>query len=240
MHRGSSLVFAGATWLLACTAETTPEPTSASTPAPLAQREPAPPEPAPPEPAPPEPAPPAPALAELAPLPEHPGLALGPALVASEAQRREALLRLLSSGDAAQLPLVATDPQRTFDPELVDELAPAPIVTRHVPVPQVELRKPTVGPSYSPDIVRRIVRAHQGELLACYLEVLEDVPQTKGKLSLRWTITAEGTTDGVEIASGNLDAEVAECVKQAVAGWAFPKPTHGALDVTYPLEFTTK
>lgn len=190
-------------------------------------------------PAPPQPQPdPPPVFAELAPLPDHPGLALGPALTASDAQRREALLALLSDGSAAGLPVVATEPGRAFDNALVDELAPPPIVTRHVPVPTVTLRTPTVGPAYSSELVRRIVRAHINELRACYLDELEVAPQSAGKLVLRWTITEAGGTADVGIASGNLGADVASCVITAIETWKFPKPTHGALQVRYPLEFT--
>lgn len=185
----------------------------------------------------PEPDPP-PVFAELAPLPDHPGLTLGPALTASDAQRREALLMLLSDGSAAQLPVVATEPGRAFDDALVDELAPPPIVTRHVPIPSVTLRTPTVGPSYSAELVRRIVRAHINELRACYLDELEVAPQSTGKLVLRWTITEAGGTEKVSIASGDLGVDVASCVITAIETWKFPKPTHGALEVRYPLEFT--
>ncbi len=221
---------------LACCGSPTP-----SEPSPEPERsepKPAPSEPSEPSPEP-EPVDPAPRAADLGELAGHPGLAIGPAVQASEQQRVTAALALLTDGStASQLPQLATDLDKKFDAGLVESMNPKPVRGTRELQQKVEMNKPTVGPGLAKDIVRRIARAHINELRWCYLSDFAQDPNLSGKIVLTWTIGADGRVSQAKIASDTVGDSVAECSTKAVSRWVFPKPrAGGTVDVTYPFAF---
>jgi TonB family protein len=73
---------------------------------------------------------------------------------------------------------------------------------------------------------------------ACYERALKRNPNLSGKVVVRWTITAAGTVNGVDIDQDTLgDSEVTNCIKGLVARWRFPTPQGGSVEVSFPFVF---
>lgn len=90
------------------------------------------------------------------------------------------------------------------------------------------------------DIIRRIVRAHIGDIRACYNDGLAVDPLLAGRVSINFVITGDGTVSSAVVADDSLpDPAVGRCIAGAVATWAFPKPRGGGnVVVTYPFNLT--
>src|SRR5262245_17295068 len=79
--------------------------------------------------------------------------------------------------------------------------------------------------------VQQEVRLQLAAVKRCYERSLQHNPNLSGKIVLRWTITAAGSVERVEVQSNTVRApEVASCIKGLVAGWRFPARPGGPLD----------
>lgn len=103
-------------------------------------------------------------------------------------------------------------------------------------VPRVRQAKAQVTGSLDKDIIRRIVRAHINEVRGCYNEGLSRDPAMAGKLSVKFTIGADGKVIKVEITGDTLgDDKVGTCLEKAIKRWKFPQPAGGGVvEVSYP------
>ena len=90
--------------------------------------------------------------------------------------------------------------------------------------------------SLDKDLIRRIVRAHIGEIRHCYNEGLQRDPKLAGKVIVEFTIAATGKVSHSEVATSTVpDDAVGTCIAAAAGRWLFPKPEGGApVQVTYP------
>ncbi len=86
--------------------------------------------------------------------------------------------------------------------------------------------------------LRKVIQAHQKEILACYQGRLDQDPKLAGKVVMRWAITAAGGVENVEVADGTTleDHALHECMRARLATWRFPAPGERAV-VTYPWIF---
>jgi outer membrane biosynthesis protein TonB len=97
------------------------------------------------------------------------------------------------------------------------------------PAPKAEVRG-----SLDKDIIRRIVRAHIGEVRYCYNEGLAHDPELSGRVSVEFVIGAEGKVIR-STAESDMEGEVPECIANAVGRWLFPRPADGKdVAVSYP------
>ncbi len=91
------------------------------------------------------------------------------------------------------------------------------------------------------DAIRKVVRAHIGEVRTCYDEGLQRDPTLAGRLVVAFEITPQGATAGAKIAESTLaDPQVGACIAAAVGRWAFPAPQGGSVSVSYPFVFTVE
>ncbi len=125
---------------------------------------------------------------------------------------------------ASALLLVACGPK--------SQVEPAPIEEPAASIPSIVIEEPTVGPSYSRDLVRRVVRTHFDEIEACL--ATQSDPKLAGKVVIAWTIELDGKPSKARVTETTVGDEVAGCIRDAITTWEFPKPTHGALEITYP------
>jgi hypothetical protein len=90
-----------------------------------------------------------------------------------------------------------------------------------------------------PELVRRVVREHAGQVRYCYERVLSSTPGLVGRVSLQWTINAEGHVTASSIESTTMhNTEVEACLTQRVKTWTFPVPKGGGVVVVkYPFIF---
>jgi outer membrane biosynthesis protein TonB len=107
---------------------------------------------------------------------------------------------------------------------------------RHAPEVQVQApAEETVG--VDAQVLARTIRGHLAQVRACYERALRRRPDLRGKLLLRFTLTAAGTVSAVEIDEDSLhDGEVASCLRAAARGWRFP-PSPRTVDATFPFIF---
>ncbi len=97
----------------------------------------------------------------------------------------------------------------------------------------------TVEGDLDRDLIRRVVRAHIGDVRDCYNAGLVKNAELAGKISVRFTITAEGKATAASVAESSLaDAAVERCISGAVGGWIFPRPGEGEVAVVYPFELS--
>jgi hypothetical protein len=96
--------------------------------------------------------------------------------------------------------------------------------------------KADVGPGLSADLVRRIVKAHIGEVRYCYNEGLKEDPELGGRVVVDFTVGTKGRVTKTEVSSTGLeDSDVPACVAGAVGRWLFPRPADGQeVQITYP------
>ena len=94
----------------------------------------------------------------------------------------------------------------------------------------------TVKGALDKDIVRRVVRAHLGEVRSCYNDGLARDPTLTGTVAIQFTIGPEGSVPVAVVARDNLGMrDVGTCIARAVKRWRFPKPQGGGnVVVTYP------
>jgi len=98
--------------------------------------------------------------------------------------------------------------------------------------------------------IQQVVRAHRGQLRACYESALVGSPGLEGTLVFGWSITKAGTFgDGCVTSSAfksdflpqrtpQQDHELWSCVSAAIRGWRFPSPQGGEkIEVSYPFVF---
>lgn len=132
------------------------------------------------------------------------------------------------------------------EPEISTE-APPPVAA---PVPEAAAREPEPVPEADPepapevalhgslprDVIQRIVRAHIGEVRACYNIGLKADPQLEGRVAIEFLIAGDGRIASALVTESTLpDAAVPACIARAVADWIFPAPEGGGtVTVTYP------
>lgn len=109
-------------------------------------------------------------------------------------------------------------------------------------VPRVRHAKAQVTGSLDRDVIRRMVRAHNNSLRACYEPVLAVDPNASFKVSIGFVIDSEGRvtaelTWSKEPQSGAMK-DFDTCLSTALEQIRFPKPAGGGtVKVRYPLVF---
>jgi hypothetical protein len=169
---------------------------------------------------------------------------VGPSGAEGRADRRQAVIDLLTDGRSAEsLPLAATAPGEEFDAKLAEKLAPKVWVSDRPhsrSVPQIRQGKATVKGPLDKEIIRRIVRAHINEVRSCYNAGLSRNPKLAGRVTVDFQIVGSGTVASSSVSSTTLsDEAVGDCIAKAVKRWTFPKPRGGGVvDVSYPLDLS--
>lgn len=83
--------------------------------------------------------------------------------------------------------------------------------------------------------VRNVVRAHLGEVSACYDRRLLARPTLQGRLEVQFTISRAGHVTNASVASSTLHDEPTEhCILSALRSWQFPRSPGGVVLATYP------
>lgn len=85
--------------------------------------------------------------------------------------------------------------------------------------------------------IAAVVRRHFPEVRACYERGLVREAGLAGRLTLRWSIDADGVVRNVEVVGDELRAPaVTECMRRRPIHWRFPSAV-GPADVRYPFFF---
>lgn len=124
-----------------------------------------------------------------------------------------------------------------------------PLLDRHrtrwvLPLGLVACRpEPATSPTSPPATIdkasiRAVVRAHIGEVRACYNDGLAYAPDMTGRVTLRFELRPDGGVQRLVIQSSTLPSGtnfVARCIARRFRRWRFPThPGPGVIIVTYP------
>ncbi len=87
-----------------------------------------------------------------------------------------------------------------------------------------------------PDLIASIIKRYLPQIQHCYEQGLVKLPTLKGKVTVAFVITGQGTVSKPKIAESSLDHTGTEaCIIGKVKGWKFPKPKGGGtVGVKYP------
>jgi len=98
---------------------------------------------------------------------------------------------------------------------------------------------PVILGSLDPEIIRRIVREHAGQIRYCYESELTRTPGLYGKIVMKWVINGEGKVMQATTAETQMkNANVENCLASRIKTWVFPKPKGGGIViVNYPFVF---
>ncbi len=108
-------------------------------------------------------------------------------------------------------------------------------------VPRIRRAYANVKGGLGTIIIKRIVRAHIGEVRRCYNRGLLDDPTLAGRVEIQFTIDPRGRVPVAVVASTELaDKSVGMCIAKAVKRWKFPRGEGGGTAVvTYPFVLST-
>jgi hypothetical protein len=98
---------------------------------------------------------------------------------------------------------------------------------------------PVILGSLDPEIIRRIVREHAGQIKYCYEKELTRTPGIYGKIVMKWVINGEGKVTQSAVAETQMkNSNVEGCLATKIKTWVFPKPKGGGIVVVnYPFVF---
>jgi hypothetical protein len=101
---------------------------------------------------------------------------------------------------------------------------------------KVTTGKAKVTGALDKQIIRRIIRAHMGEVRHCYEQGLADDASLEGRVEIQFTIADTGKVPMAVVKRSTVsDESVGNCIAKAVKRWTFPKPTGGGMVVVrYP------
>jgi hypothetical protein len=107
--------------------------------------------------------------------------------------------------------------------------------------PQIRSGAAMVKGSLSKEVIRRIVHRHINEVKFCYEKQLSQRPDLAGRVSIKFIIAGTGAVQMAAVESSTLgNAQVENCIAQAVRRWTFPQPEGGGIViVTYPFQLTS-
>ena len=97
----------------------------------------------------------------------------------------------------------------------------------------------SVRGAVAPEIIRRVVREHAGQMRYCYERELTRSPGIYGKIVMKWVINGEGKVTQATTAETQMrNANVEGCLATKIKTWVFPKPKGGGIViVNYPFVF---
>ena len=102
-------------------------------------------------------------------------------------------------------------------------------------IPTLVASPTTVGPSYPPELIRRVLTKHRKEFEQCHAQQVQHIPRQASKLVIEFKITENGRVEDAGVASSTTScAKLDQCVMSVVAGLTFPHPRGGKLVVRYP------
>jgi hypothetical protein len=97
--------------------------------------------------------------------------------------------------------------------------------------------EPLAG-TIDPKSVERAIASGRFQLQLCFELALRRNQAAKGNMEWKWQIDTRGQMSGLALLSSTLkDEELIHCVRSRIAGWKFPKPKGGSVEIRYPFEF---
>ena len=90
----------------------------------------------------------------------------------------------------------------------------------------------------NPQLIRSIIRSHLPKYKEC---ANKHQIVAKQNLTVKFTITAMGTTSNIDVLESDISNDLKKCVNEVTTNMKFPKPKGGGrVDIEQPLYFTKK
>lgn len=97
----------------------------------------------------------------------------------------------------------------------------------------------TMKGQMDPHLIQRIIRQNFGRFRLCYENGLRTDPNLQGRVTLRISITPDGSVSRVIDGGSDLpDPAVVACMISGARALAFPPPTRGPVEFFYPMMFS--
>ena len=107
-----------------------------------------------------------------------------------------------------------------------------------LPKPTVRIDAVDVNGRLPPEVIRRIVRQHFGQVKSCYEKGLASSPTLTGRVVVSFVIGRDGNVSTASERDSDLpDPSVRQCIVRVFQGLSFPAPEGGIVTVKYPLDF---
>ncbi len=105
--------------------------------------------------------------------------------------------------------------------------------------PALRIGAASVSGRLPPEVIKRIVRQHFGQIRLCYEKGLATDPKLEGRVTTTFVIAKTGDVTSVADAKSDLaNATVIQCVDKVFAALKFPEPEGGIVKVTYPIDLS--
>jgi TonB family protein len=90
--------------------------------------------------------------------------------------------------------------------------------------------------------IRLFIKVSRGDIRECFARALERVPGLHGKVTVRFTINADGSvSDPTAVLDTVGDEGLVRCMASKMTMWRFPAPVGGGrVSVTYPFLFKNR
>jgi hypothetical protein len=94
---------------------------------------------------------------------------------------------------------------------------------------------PSIGPkgTMKPTLVQGVMRGAVDDVRRCYERQLTKMPGLSGKVTVKLVIAADGTVSWATVKKG-IHPEVDRCIETVISRLIFPRPSGGAVLVSYP------
>ncbi len=99
-------------------------------------------------------------------------------------------------------------------------------------VARIRFGVPEVQGTLHPEVVRRMVRRHAGEVRSCYQAQLTQNPFLAGRVTIEATVGPSGAVQAASVSTSTLGNAAAEdCIAAAFRRWTFVAPSDGGVAV---------
>jgi hypothetical protein len=100
-----------------------------------------------------------------------------------------------------------------------------------------KIREPLVG-EIEPHLIEKVIAKNRFELQLCFENALRRNKEMAGNMEWQWRIDSRGIIDDLSLVKSTIsDQTMINCVRSRIQSWKFPRPRHGAVEISYPFEF---
>ena len=104
-------------------------------------------------------------------------------------------------------------------------------------VKKEKVKEPLVG-ELDPKLIEKIVNKNRFELQLCFELALRRNREVSGTMKWQWRLDSRGKISNLTLVSSSItDPVMKNCVRKKIAGWKFPRPRRGSVEITYPFYF---
>lgn len=100
-----------------------------------------------------------------------------------------------------------------------------------------EVKEPLVG-ELDPKLIERIISKNRFQLQLCFELALRRNEAVNGTMKWQWRLDSRGRISDLTLLSTSIhDPQMKNCIRKKIAGWKFPRPRRGSVEITYPFHF---